>query len=646
MKHPRYYQYFFAAALCAGSGQVAGAADLGDIHVTSGYEEASVAGAVNSVTVIDRDTIRKSRASSVVELLKGVAGIVVSDTSGIGAKARVDLGGYGETAAANSVVLVDGRRVNSPDLSGTDWTQIPPDQIERIEIVHGGGSVLYGDGAVGGVVNIITRIPESGGEVSVSGGSFGSRSGAVRVGAGAGDLRAEANLSTDRTDGYRENSLFERFDAGARIEADLGDSMSLRLAGNYHRDRSGLPGSLTTAQVAQDRRQSTRPNDHAQTSDSFLDAGINWAGESGLELDLSGTIRDRQTHADFVSFGSNSDIVIRTGSLRPKVSYRHRGAIPFRLLAGADLDTSRGSFTYGGAFPLPVTSVRRERGGFYGQASLGDEQSGWRLEGGLRSESVKDTFTQAAASSVSQRKSLWSLGTNVALGELFRLRLSASSSVRFPLLDERYSFFSGVVNTNLKPQTGRHYGAALRYGHSSDWVELSFTRADLVDEIYYDPMLFANSNYTDNTRHDVLMLTARWDGGELLKLDGNITRTTATFRGGAYSGKMIPAVPSLRVGFGWEAEWSGAFRSLLQVTHVSDAYLISDQANIRTKLPAYTLLDLVLNYRIGDLDMFARVDNLANAKYSSYGVYSSFSGTDNFYPAAGTAVRAGVSYRF
>jgi iron complex outermembrane receptor protein len=56
--------------------------------------------------------------------------------------------------------LVDGRRVNEIDLSGVDWTQIPLDQIERIEIVRGSGSVLYGDNAYGGVVNIITKSPE------------------------------------------------------------------------------------------------------------------------------------------------------------------------------------------------------------------------------------------------------------------------------------------------------------------------------------------------------------------------------------------------------------------------------------------------------------------------------------------------------
>ena len=69
--------------------------------------------------------------------------------------------GFGETGPLNTLVLVDGRRVNEIDLSGVDWTQIPLDQIERIEIVRGSGSVLYGDNAAAGVINIITKKPEN-----------------------------------------------------------------------------------------------------------------------------------------------------------------------------------------------------------------------------------------------------------------------------------------------------------------------------------------------------------------------------------------------------------------------------------------------------------------------------------------------------
>ncbi len=113
-----------------------------------------------SVTVVTKEEIEQSNAQNVVDLLRNEVGIEVRDNYGNGKSASVDIRGFGETGLLNTLVLVDGRRVNQIDLSGVDWTQIPLDQVERIEIIRGSGSVLYGDNAAGGVINIITKRPE------------------------------------------------------------------------------------------------------------------------------------------------------------------------------------------------------------------------------------------------------------------------------------------------------------------------------------------------------------------------------------------------------------------------------------------------------------------------------------------------------
>ena len=69
--------------------------------------------------------------------------------------------GFGDHASSNLLVLVSGRRVNDIDMSGIDWAQVPLQHIEKIEIIKGGGVVLYGDNANGGVINIITQQPQS-----------------------------------------------------------------------------------------------------------------------------------------------------------------------------------------------------------------------------------------------------------------------------------------------------------------------------------------------------------------------------------------------------------------------------------------------------------------------------------------------------
>ncbi|HPM42901.1 MAG TPA: TonB-dependent receptor plug domain-containing protein, partial [Candidatus Omnitrophota bacterium] len=110
-----------------------------------------------SVDVITQEDIKRSPARTVPELLKGRVGVCVKEYTGNGKTAQVDIRGFGETAPSNVLVLIDGRRANQNDISGTDWLQIDVDSVERIEIVRGPQSVLYGDNAVGGVINIITK---------------------------------------------------------------------------------------------------------------------------------------------------------------------------------------------------------------------------------------------------------------------------------------------------------------------------------------------------------------------------------------------------------------------------------------------------------------------------------------------------------
>jgi iron complex outermembrane receptor protein len=115
---------------------------LAPVVVTATRIEQRVERVPANVTLIDEEDIKNSNAKTVVDLLRSEEGVVVRDLLGNGKTSQVDLRGFGETGPYNTLVLVDGRRVNEIDLSGVDWTQIPLGQIERIEVVRGTGSVL------------------------------------------------------------------------------------------------------------------------------------------------------------------------------------------------------------------------------------------------------------------------------------------------------------------------------------------------------------------------------------------------------------------------------------------------------------------------------------------------------------------------
>ncbi|MDQ6960417.1 MAG: TonB-dependent receptor, partial [Mariprofundaceae bacterium] len=498
-------------------------------------------------------------------------------------------------------------------------------------------SVLYGNGAVGGVINIITRIPESGGNISLAGGSFGEFSGKGRIGADSGNTRLEANISGLTTDGYRDNNFFDRFDGGARAEVDLPANISLHISGNHHRDRAGLPGSLTTAQVVTNRKQTKSPRDFSKTTDSFIDGGLDWDSGFGLEAELDGGFRRRETSANFSGFGVSSTIHTRT--LRPKLTYTTNvSGLRLQALAGADLERNDAV--------LANTTTKRKQDGYYGTLEVGSADRRWNVNGGGRTERVEDQFTKNTLQISTRRKVAWEVGGSFELIDGLRLRLDASRSLRFPLLDEEFNFFSGTVNSGLLPQTGRHYSTSVRYAIQDAWAEASFSRADLTHEIFFNPDTFANANYASGTRHDVVIVSGHWRAHYLLQLGANYTYTRAAFRGGVFDGKGIPAVPRNRFGADWGADWLQSLSTNLHMTYVGRSILISDQANTRTQLPGYFVMDAVVNYRWQGVEMFARVDNLGSRKYSSYGVFSSFSGTDNFFPAPTATFRAGASYKF
>ena len=162
------------------------ATDLDRIEVTATRTQAPVADSLFPVQVIDRDDIERSQARSLPDLLRGRAGIDIGNQGGPGKLSTVFLRG---TESDQVLVLVDGVRMGSVSAGLFSFQDLPVDQIDRIEIVRGPRSSLYGSEAVGGVIQIFTRRDQ---------GAFAPR---FRVGIGSHDLReASAGIggSTDR----------------------------------------------------------------------------------------------------------------------------------------------------------------------------------------------------------------------------------------------------------------------------------------------------------------------------------------------------------------------------------------------------------------------------------------------------------------
>jgi outer membrane cobalamin receptor len=130
---------------------------LDEIIVTAPAADSTLRTVPHSVSLITAEDIEHSPATTLTELLAREANLNLQSFLGNDKRAAIDMRGMGDTSISNVLVLVDGLRLNEVDQSGADFSSIPMSSIERIEIIRGGGSDRYGDGAGGGVINNITK---------------------------------------------------------------------------------------------------------------------------------------------------------------------------------------------------------------------------------------------------------------------------------------------------------------------------------------------------------------------------------------------------------------------------------------------------------------------------------------------------------
>jgi vitamin B12 transporter len=171
------------------------------VVVTATRTAASLDATLASAIVIDRATIEQSQARDVGELLRRHAGIDVVRSGGPGQATSVFIRG---AESNHTLVLIDGVKINPGTIGIPSLQFIHPQMIERIEVVKGPRSTLYGSDAIGGVINIITRRPEQArsAQISATAGMYDTRELAVNVGAREGIWRIGADLAIQDTDGF------------------------------------------------------------------------------------------------------------------------------------------------------------------------------------------------------------------------------------------------------------------------------------------------------------------------------------------------------------------------------------------------------------------------------------------------------------
>jgi vitamin B12 transporter len=212
------------------------------VVVTATRGEAAASTLGTSVTALDRDAIASREASSFLRLVQDVPGVAAARTGGLGAQGSVFVRG-GESRYAR--ILVDGVPVNEPG-GGFDFGSALPFEYERVEIVRGAASSLYGTDALAGVVHIVTRRAASGASPDLrlegQGGSFGTWQAGLASAGRAGRFDWNAGALRLETDNEAPNSAFAETAAVASLGGELGQRTGIRVALRAADSTHGTPG--------------------------------------------------------------------------------------------------------------------------------------------------------------------------------------------------------------------------------------------------------------------------------------------------------------------------------------------------------------------------------------------------------------------
>ncbi|TCJ13458.1 TonB-dependent receptor [Parasulfuritortus cantonensis] len=612
------------------------------------------------VRVIGPDEIAASNALTVPDLLERAAGLSVRSLYGDTPSAvELDARGYGETGSSHVLVLLDGRRLNAPDSNAVDmWSTIPLSRVERIEVQYGGGTVLYGDNAVGAVVNIVTRddrsATTSSGRAGLTAGSFGTLQGNGALTLAGPALTGRLDVAATRSDGYRDHERSHGASAGGRIATRPGD-LSAFVDFGLGRLDADLPGYLTLDQARADPRASVAGNGQgdSQRDTWHLRPGLVYKPAEGVTVQAElGYDANHLDSALSYDIGGGYLATSRVANDYDTLSFTPRLNLLHRLF-GLDAESVLGVDLYRTDFDskrdyFGVTrlNMRQDSQALYAQTSL-HVGAGTVVTAGARRQRVDQSLDRTASSDLDndQARTAWDLGISQQLTPSARLFARHGRVFRFARSDELTTYTG--LGIPLRPEHGRSSDVGIDWHGGRGRLQATLYRQDLADEIAYNANPDGDWSTYDGrnenlqrTRHQGLTVDASLKLAADLLARAGYSYTKAYFTAGADSGKTIPLVPrqEARLGLNWRIspEWQADGR----LNWSSSRYYGSDTDNSAARLAGFLTVDLAATWQRGAWQVRLDGRNLTDKHYATTG----FEYLASQYPADGRAFYLSLAY--
>jgi iron complex outermembrane receptor protein len=660
-----------------------------------------------NVKVITRDEIENSSSNTIPQVLSQIGGLRVTglNSSTLNLDASVDMGGFGPTGNSTTVVLVDGIRVNPIDSGSVDWESIPIDSIERIEILQGGASVQYGNGAVGGVINIITNGGKKNiNQASTTYGTWGTSINNALFRNTVEKTTYQLSVNTSNTNGWRPNTAANAYSIDGKVLQDLGGGDRVYVDVYYGYTNSQL-ASPVEGLAGSGNPLSVRPQNagnNLTTNNLGFRQGLTKNLNENFVAELDTSYNNKTSffytpQADYgildpnsLSFGSpggamNNKLQGWQLAASPRIKANFAGV--GTTIVGYDFSKANqaGSDSYS---PLSqgiiLSNQNADNGGIYYNNLTHNTQNATQINnsayvmqkiplgkifeasGGFRRQ-VQQASTSSsaiiAANGTSANNQQYAanagdvaLNANYSPGQ--RVYIKWNQSFRFPNIDEYWGFAYGpppnyttttVFNGILQPQTTQTYEAGGNWTVLNSKITSSVFKSMTQNEISYNPATGYNYNSIYQTNRGGILFDVSSNIFSSLNIGAGGKYQKSYYANGPYAGNAIPVVPdtllNARANYLITPSWTlGGVVNYVSNQHYDTGPSYYSASPV---MPSYVIGDIFTSYKYEKVEARLIVKNVGNAQYATYGTApNNVSSKYSYYPSEPRSVYVTLKYSF
>ncbi len=614
----------------------------------------------SSTKIINYKTIKNSSYKTLGDLLSKYSGIFFENLYyGMDTKSTVRMRGFGEQASRNIMILVDGVRLSDMTIAGANLSRIPIDNIHEIQILKGGSStVIHGDGAVGGSINIITKNPkylEDVVNIKSSISSFNTKENSISINKNIKDFVLQTFASTNDSRGYRQNNKFEN-DTFQFNLSYLKDPLTRYSSGlDYSEEYTGLPGSITLTDFY------NRPRFVRSGSiDSFAEEKIqSWKFNNEKKIIKGKALttikyeeKDQKTSSMYSGVNIRAKTDLSTYTLSSKLNKKFSNN-------DFDMETNIGVDHYNSIYRAignnwagtPYHNIASQKiVEPFGLVKFSNiNNSNIEYEAGFRQHYYDldaDNYTNKSSllSRVRQNYA-WSLGFNYVLDNNKNFFGHISRSFRSPRLDEIISLVSpNPTSTDIKHQ----YSHDIEIGHkiksNNSNFSIALFRSLIKNQIVYNSAAFANQNFDPSIQQGI-----EFEFDTLInpnfKFVSNLNFIDSHFTDGVEKGNQTPYVPKLSgnsaIHFNFDKQTNLSFN----YKYMGQKRSGNDPNYILPKSKSYQVLDFNINYKTKNFIVKGSVNNLLDKRYYT-NLIKSWDNKAYVYPQPGRTLFLGIEAKF